>query len=105
MAKLVRDRIPEIIRSQGKRCTTRILSQEEYLQSLHEKLDEELAEFHKDENLEELADLLEVLLATAQALGHTPEALEQLRQQKAAARGGFREKILLLETEEKQGKE
>ena len=58
--KLVRDYIPEIIEASGKSCVTEILSDEEYLRMLDAKLDEELAEYHKDRNIEELADLLEV---------------------------------------------
>ena len=48
--KLVRDRIPEIIESSGKRCTVEILSDEDYLRMVDAKLDEELAEYHKDQN-------------------------------------------------------
>ena len=55
--KLVRDRIPEIIEASGKTCVTEILSDEAYLEMLDKKLDEELAEYHKDQNIEELADL------------------------------------------------
>ena len=42
--KLVRDRIPEIILASGKKCSTEILSDEEYLKLVDAKLDEELAE-------------------------------------------------------------
>ena len=98
--KLVRDRIPEIISASGKTCVTRTLSDEEYLQMLDAKLDEELAEYHKDQNIEELADLMEVLLAAAVARGYTLEQLEQVRTEKAEKRGGFQEKILLLEVAE-----
>lgn len=59
--KLVRDRIPEIIEANGKACTYETLSDEDYLRMLDAKLDEELAEYHKDQNMEELADLLEVI--------------------------------------------
>lgn len=95
--KLVRDRIPEIIESQGKTCVTRVLEPEEYLQMVDTKLDEELAEYHQDQNLEELADLMEVIYAAAEARGYTTEQLEQIRVRKAAERGGFRKKLLLLE--------
>ena len=98
--KLVRDRIPEIISASGKTCVTRTLSDEEYLQMLDAKLDEELAEYHKDQNIEELADLMEVLLAAAVARGYTLEQLKQVRTEKAEKRGGFQEKILLLEVAE-----
>lgn len=53
--KLVRDRIPEIIHSSGKTCSIKILSDEEYLKLVDAKLDEELVEYHKDQNIEELA--------------------------------------------------
>ncbi len=95
--KLVRDRIPEIIREAGKRCTVEILSEEDYIRMLDAKLDEELAEYHRDRNLEELADLLEVIYAAAVARGHTVEELERVRAEKAARRGGFEKRILLKE--------
>jgi predicted house-cleaning noncanonical NTP pyrophosphatase (MazG superfamily) len=93
--KLVRDKIPEIIEASGKTCETDILSDEEYLQMLDKKLDEELAEYHKDHNIEELADLLEVLYATAKARGYSIEELDQVRVEKQKARRGFDKKILL----------
>ena len=93
--KLVRDRIPSIIRATGATCRVEILSDSDYLRYLDAKLDEELAEYHKDQNLEELADLLEVIYACAVARGYTLEELEKLRAAKADKRGGFSEKILL----------
>lgn len=95
--KLVRDRIPEIIESSGKTCAVEILSDEDYLRMVDAKLDEELAEYHKDQNIEELADLMEVIYAAAIARGYTLEQLEQVRAEKAAKRGGFAKKILLKE--------
>ena len=79
--KLVRDRIPEIIEASGKVCKTKILSDEEYLKLIDEKLDEELEEYHEEydseKKLEELADLMEVIYAAAQARGYSVDALEQ----------------------------
>ena len=98
--KLVRDRIPEIIESSGKTCITEILSIESYLRMLDAKLDEELAEYHKDQNIEELADLLEVIHAAANARGYTLDDLERVRAEKAAKRGGFEKRILLKEVYE-----
>ena len=98
--KLVRDRIPEIIEASGKTCTTVTLSDEKYLRMIDAKLDEELAEYHKDQNIEELADLLEVIYAAANARGYTLERLEQARAEKAEKRGGFEKKILLVEVKE-----
>lgn len=98
--KLVRDRIPEIIEATGNSCKTRILSDEEYIKMLDAKLDEELAEYHKDQNIEELADLLEVIRAAAIARGSSLEELEDIRAKKAEERGGFEKKIFLIETTE-----
>ena len=103
--KLVRDRIPEIIEASGKNCVVETLSEERYLEMLDAKLDEELAEYHKDQNIEELADLMEVLLAAAMARGYSREELEAVRLEKAEKRGGFEKRILLKEvsTEVKEG--
>ena len=98
--KLVRDRIPEIIASDGKTCVCETLSDEDSLRLLDAKLTEELSEYQESRSLEELADLLEVLRAVAKARGWTWEELEQARQDKAAKRGGFEKKILLKEVRE-----
>lgn len=98
--KLVRNRIPEIIEASGKTCTAEVLSEQDYLQMLDAKLDEELAEYHKDQNIEELADLLEIIRAVAVARGYSLEELEQVRAEKAAKRGGFEKRILLKEVYE-----
>ena len=98
--KLVRDRIPEIIHSSGKTCSIEILSDEEYLKLVDAKLDEELVEYHKDQNIEELADLLEVIHAAALAHGYMLEELEQVRAEMATKRGGFEKRIMLKEVHE-----
>ncbi len=97
--KLIRDRIPEIIESSGKRCETEILNDEEYIKAIDQKLDEELAEYHKDQNLEELADLLEVIYAATKARGYSLEDLEKLRAKKCDERGGFEKRIFLKEVD------
>lgn len=93
--KLVRDKIPEIIKESGKTCATRILSNEEYIEALETKLNEEVAEYQSDKNLEEMADVLEVLQAICVARGYTLEELEAMREKKARERGGFSAKIFL----------
>jgi predicted house-cleaning noncanonical NTP pyrophosphatase (MazG superfamily) len=98
--KLVRDLIPEVIKESGKTSRTRILSDEEYLGMLDLKLDEELAEYHKDQNIEELADMLELIRCAAIARGYTLEELEAVRAEKAKNRGGFEKKIFLIDVSE-----
>lgn len=95
--KLVRDLIPQIIERTGKTCITSVLSDEEYLQMVDEKLSEELAEYHADGNIEELADLIEVIYAAAKARGYTIEQLESVRLEKVQQRGSFDKRILLTE--------
>lgn len=95
--KLVRDRIPEIIETSGKKCTIRVMDDAEYLRRLDEKLGEELAEYQADKSLEELADLLEVVRAVAAARGSSIDEVERIREEKARARGGFEKRLLLTE--------
>ena len=91
--KLVRDKIPEVIAADGKKAITRILTDEEYKIYLEKKLDEEVAEFHESKSLEELADILEVVYALAEARGCSPSELQQIFDAKHAARGGFQKRI------------
>lgn len=98
--KLVRDRIPEIIASSGRRCDIRILDDEAYLDALDQKLSEELAEYQESKSMEELADLLEVIHAVARARGSSMEEIESIRVKKASQRGAFDKRILLLSTHE-----
>ncbi len=95
--KLIRDRIPEIIAKNGQTARVRVLTDEEYLTKLDEKLGEELAEYLADGNVEELADLLEVIYTAALARGTTAEQLDAIRRKKAEERGAFAEKLLLEE--------
>lgn len=98
--KLVRDRIPEIIEEDGKRCVCETLPPERYIAMLDAKLNEELAEYQQSKSLEELADLLEVMGAVVKARGFTWEELTAIRKKKLEARGGFEKRILLKEVYE-----
>ena len=94
--KLIRDKIPEIIRSKGGQAQVRTLSDDEYQTYLEAKLDEEVEEYHKDHSAEELADILEVVYALADAKGISREALMDIYRNKHDARGGFEKKLLLI---------
>ena len=93
MGKLVRDKIPQIIQADGKSPLIRTLSEEDYLQELDKKLNEEVAEYQADKSIEEMADVLEVLYAICEARGHSLEELEQVRKEKSDKRGAFKERI------------
>jgi len=94
--KLVRDKIPDLIRQQGQTPLTRTLSAQEYSAELEKKLDEEVAEFHRDQNVEELADILEVVFALNESLGHSRQELMEAYQQKHDLRGGFSQRVFLI---------
>jgi predicted house-cleaning noncanonical NTP pyrophosphatase (MazG superfamily) len=98
--KLVRDKIPEIIKADGKKFSTRILNEEEHLKELIKKLKEEITEFEQDLSVEELADIKEVTIAIREALGIHAGTLEEARRKKAATNGRFKNKIFLETAEE-----
>lgn len=102
--KLVRDRIPEVIESTGKRFLTRVLHETDYIVELKKKAFEELDEYvntdNKKDAIEELADILEILHALAEYHTSSIEEVEEVRKQKAEKRGGFKEKIFLIEVED-----
>jgi predicted house-cleaning noncanonical NTP pyrophosphatase (MazG superfamily) len=95
----VRDRIPDIIPSEGYTPRVRILEEVEYISELNRKLREETEEYLSDDNPEEIADILEVIEAICAAKGYTQEQIETIKAQKKAERGGF-EKKLYLESKE-----
>ena len=93
--KLIRDKIPEIIEQSGKKCIVEAMDNDTYIEYLGQKLNEELAEYHQDKSIEELADLLEVIYAVAVARGCSVEDLERIRVEKAEKRGAFEKRLLL----------
>lgn len=95
--KLVRDKIPEIIRASGQEPKTRILDKAEYLEALIEKLGEEYEEFKIDRNVDELADIQEVILALADAMNISHSQLAKAYSKKALERGAFKKRIFLEE--------
>ena len=95
--KLVRDKIPEIIAGDNNgKCETRILDDQEYLEELNKKLKEELNEYLESGEVEELADLEEVLRAILDAKRVSYEDFERLRLKKVEKRGAFKNRIFLI---------
>lgn len=93
--KLVRDKIEEIMISNGAKPITRILSDEEYQKELDKKLLEEVKEYLESGEIEELADIEEVILAILNTKGQKKENLEEIRKNKVLKRGAFKKKLFL----------
>ena len=98
--KLVRDNIPAIIESTGKKFTCHIASDEEYREKLKEKLLEEVNEFLEDPSLEEMADVYEVFSTLRYVMGYSEAELERAGDEKNFKRGAFDSRIILESVEE-----
>lgn len=97
--KLVRDKIPYIIENNNQKVDFTILTDEEYMIELDNKLNEEIAEYQESKNIEELADILEVLFAICKVRGISEEELMEVKLNKAKKRGTFQNKIFLKSVE------
>ncbi|MCI8273032.1 MAG: nucleoside triphosphate pyrophosphohydrolase [Clostridia bacterium] len=93
--KLVRDKIPEIINSDNRLAITRTLNDSEYLNELNKKLQEEVKEYLEDNNVEELADIVEVIYGILISKKVSIEDFEIIRKNKVDKRGAFNKKIFL----------
>lgn len=98
--KLVRDRIPEVIRENGGTPVTHTVGGDEYRERLREKLVEEATEFREEPSVEELGDVLDVLAAVRAAATFDEDDLQAKRRAKLADRGGFEDGVVLERVEE-----
>ncbi|MDD2469323.1 MAG: nucleoside triphosphate pyrophosphohydrolase [Bacilli bacterium] len=102
--KLVRDKIPDIIMSNGEFPVTKILNDEEYTLMLNQKLEEEVKEYLESGSPEELADILEVIRSIGITKCLTLDDILKIMEDKKAKRGGFDERILLVEVTNKKSR-
>jgi len=96
--KLVRDKIPEYIKSKGGTPIIHIANDKEYWEKLKEKLQEEIKEFSENETIKEMADIQEVIDAICSYKKFSRKKLEAVRNKKAKERGAFKKKIILEES-------
>ena len=93
--KLVRDKIPDIIRKEGREPVTRTLNDEEFIAALDAKLQEEVAEYLEDPSMEEIADILEVLEAIVAMRKYPQAELRRAKNKKALVRGTLHDRVFL----------
>lgn len=96
--KLVRDNIPNIIKESGHECKYRILNDKEFLEELKRKLVEESIEYCNSGDIEELADVFEVIGFILDCNNWTYDKVYQVAHEKAEKRGVFYKKYFLEET-------
>lgn len=80
--KLIRDRIPEIIESSGKKAIVEKVDGDQLLELLNKKLYEELDEYNESGEIEELADLVEVVQAILEYKGIPLAEFDDIRERK-----------------------
>jgi len=97
--KAVRDKIPEIIKESGKNCNVKKLKDSEFLVELEKKLIEELTEYQESKDVEELADILEVVYRISELKGITSDELDCIKNEKAKKRGKFVDNLFLVNTD------
>ncbi|MGN1328084.1 MAG: phosphoribosyl-ATP pyrophosphohydrolase [Eubacterium sp.] len=93
--KLVRDNIPDICIANNQKPKYKVLNDNEYKTALNKKLKEETKEYIKSNDIEELADILEVVEAIAVAQGSTFEDVLKIKETKAKKNGRFAMKYYL----------
>lgn len=95
--KLIRDETPQIMESLGVTVHYHHMDEEEFSKALLLKLEEETLEVleasSRQDLLEELADVVEVLNAILEANNITQQELEWVRNQKAKIKGSFDKRI------------
>ena len=97
--KVVRDKIPEIIAESGKKCNIKQLDEVSFLAEIEKKLIEEVNEYTESKDVEELADLLEVIYRISELKGVNPDELDKIRKDKAEKRGKFDSNLFLIDVE------
>ena len=97
--KAIRDKISEIIADSGKKYNLKQLDDTSFLAELEKKLIEEVNEYSESKDVEELADLLEVIYRISELRGVNSDELDKIRKDKAEKRGKFESNLFLIDAE------
>jgi predicted house-cleaning noncanonical NTP pyrophosphatase (MazG superfamily) len=106
--KLIRDRIPEIIKADGWKPKIRVLKNSEFFNAVKKKLQEEAGELmkakSKKEILNEIIDIQELLDVLIHEIGVTKKQSKKMQDRKKKERGGFKKRVFLISEEKIQSK-
>lgn len=99
--KIVRDKIPEIAKSNNSKVEFYKANEEEFLEEIFKKILEEAKEVfeerkNKEKLKEEFADLLEVFYKILEIKNISFEEIEKIRKQKFLERWWFNEKFIMV---------
>ena len=97
--KVIRDKMPEIIAESGKKYNLKQIDDASFLAEIEKKLIEEVNEYAESKDVEELADLLEVIYRISELRGVNSDELDEIRKDKAEKRGRFANNLFLIDAE------
>ena len=97
--KIVRDKIPDIIKNEKRNCNFKILSEKDAVNLLSQKILEEADEFIKEPSKEEMADIFEILHSIIKKCKWNFDEIEKIRKEKAIKNGSFDKNIFLIDTD------
>jgi predicted house-cleaning noncanonical NTP pyrophosphatase (MazG superfamily) len=104
--KLVRDRIPEIIKNDGWTPIIKILKDKEFFNALKNKISEEAEELIKarsrEDIINEIIDIQELLDVLGIELKLSKLKVKNLQKIKNKKRGGFKKKLFLIKEEKNE---
>jgi len=98
--KLVRDNIPSICEKNGQTPETIVLDDDDYASALNKKLEEEVREYLVSSDLDELADIVEVVEALAENQGSSFEEVMEIKQNKKNKNGAFKNRVFLISVDD-----
>mgnify|MGYP003529513290 FL=1 len=93
--KLVRDKIPEMIKADGGVPITRVLNNDDYLKELINKLQFECDKLENGGDVGDLADIQEIVMAISERMDIAPGKLAEVMAKKAVECGAFKKRIYL----------
>ena len=101
--KLIRDKIPEIIKAAGEKPYLRRLNRKEYIKEIEKKVLEEAKELIEAKNkkgvLNEIVDIQELIDVLTSKVGLTKLQIKIQQREKNKKRGGFKKRLFLIKTE------